>query len=94
MRGFGARIGVIAIHQAAIRGFTDMCAAGWSHRARRGNSRGCFPRRLAKMGRGAGADIAWLLTVARNLIGNAYRSRDRRIALQAKLRATAELPFR
>ena len=37
------------------------------------------------------ADIAWLLTVARNLIGNAYRSRDRFVALQAKLRASAEL---
>jgi RNA polymerase sigma-70 factor (ECF subfamily) len=37
------------------------------------------------------ADIAWLLTVARNLIGNAYRSRDRFVALQAKLRASAAL---
>lgn len=37
------------------------------------------------------ADIAWLLTVARNLIGNAYRSRDRLAALQAKLRSSAEL---
>ena len=37
------------------------------------------------------ADIAWLLTVARNLIGNAYRSRDRLVALQAKLRASASL---
>jgi RNA polymerase sigma factor (sigma-70 family) len=37
------------------------------------------------------ADIAWLLTVARNLIGNAYRSRDRLVALQAKVRASAEL---
>lgn len=36
-------------------------------------------------------DIAFLLTVARNLIGNAYRSRDRLQALQAKLRASAEL---
>lgn len=36
-------------------------------------------------------DIAWLLTVARNLIGNAYRSRDRLQALQAKLRASAQL---
>jgi RNA polymerase sigma factor (sigma-70 family) len=36
-------------------------------------------------------DIAWLLTVARNLIGNAYRSRDRLLALQEKLRAAAEL---
>jgi RNA polymerase sigma factor (sigma-70 family) len=32
------------------------------------------------------ADIAWLLTVARNLVGNAYRSRDRQQALQEKLR--------
>lgn len=37
-------------------------------------------------------DIAWLLTVARNLIGNAYRSRDRALALQEKLRTAAELP--
>lgn len=37
------------------------------------------------------ADIAWLLTVARNLIGNAYRSRDRFAALQAKLRTSVEL---
>ena len=37
------------------------------------------------------SDIAWLLTVARNLIGNAYRSRDRLVALQAKLRISAEL---
>jgi RNA polymerase sigma factor (sigma-70 family) len=37
------------------------------------------------------ADIAWLLTVARNLIGNAYRSRDRLVALQAKVRSSAEL---
>jgi DNA-directed RNA polymerase specialized sigma24 family protein len=36
-------------------------------------------------------DIAFLLTVARNLIGNAYRSRERLQALQAKLRASAEL---
>jgi RNA polymerase sigma-70 factor (ECF subfamily) len=35
-------------------------------------------------------DIAWLLTVARNLIGNAYRSRERQFALQEKLRAAAE----
>jgi RNA polymerase sigma factor (sigma-70 family) len=34
-------------------------------------------------------DIAWLLSIARNLIGNAYRSRDRRRALQEKLRAAA-----
>jgi RNA polymerase sigma-70 factor (ECF subfamily) len=37
------------------------------------------------------SDIAWLLTVARNLVGNAYRTRDRQDALQAKLRASAEL---
>ena len=36
-------------------------------------------------------DLAWLLTVARNLVGNAYRSRDRQQALQDKLRATAVL---
>lgn len=34
-------------------------------------------------------DIAWLLTVARNLVGNAYRTRDRQQALQDKLRAAA-----
>lgn len=34
-------------------------------------------------------DPAWLLTVARNLVGNAYRSRDRQQALQDKLRAMA-----
>ncbi|MET3951904.1 sigma-70 family RNA polymerase sigma factor [Arthrobacter sp. UYEF36] len=34
-------------------------------------------------------DLAWLLTVARNLVGNAYRSRDRQLALQDKLRAAA-----
>ncbi|MCY1244119.1 RNA polymerase sigma factor, sigma-70 family [compost metagenome] len=39
------------------------------------------------------ADIAWLVTVARNMIGNAYRSRDRQRALQEKLRATAVLSF-
>lgn len=31
-------------------------------------------------------DIAWLLTTARNLVGNAYRARDRQQALQEKLR--------
>ena len=35
------------------------------------------------------SDLAWLLTVARNLIGNAYRSRDRQQALQDKIRAAA-----
>ncbi|AXJ10696.1 RNA polymerase sigma factor [Arthrobacter sp. PM3] len=38
-------------------------------------------------------DIAWLLTVARNLIGNAYRSRDRQEALQDKLRNAAVVRF-
>ncbi|MFF1382349.1 RNA polymerase sigma factor [Arthrobacter sp. NPDC058288] len=38
-------------------------------------------------------EIAWLLTVARNMIGNAYRTRDRQRALQEKLRATAVLSF-
>ncbi|MEK0154832.1 sigma-70 family RNA polymerase sigma factor [Arthrobacter oryzae] len=38
-------------------------------------------------------DTAWLVTVARNMIGNAYRSRDRQRALQEKLRATAVLSF-
>ncbi|MGO4588178.1 RNA polymerase sigma factor [Paenarthrobacter sp. 2TAF44] len=34
-------------------------------------------------------DIPYLLAVARNLVGNAYRSRDRQEALQEKLRTTA-----
>ncbi|MFE4196204.1 RNA polymerase sigma factor [Paenarthrobacter sp. NPDC056912] len=34
-------------------------------------------------------DLPYLLTVARNLVGNAYRSRDRQHALQEKLRTTA-----
>lgn len=38
-------------------------------------------------------DTAWLVTVARNMIGNAYRSRDRQRALQDKLRAEAVLRF-
>ena len=38
-------------------------------------------------------DAAWLLTVARNLIGNAYRSRDRQAALQDKLRFAAVVRF-
>ena len=38
-------------------------------------------------------DLAHLLTVARNLVGNAYRSRDRRHALQEKLRTTAVQRF-
>jgi RNA polymerase sigma-70 factor (ECF subfamily) len=33
--------------------------------------------------------LPYLLTVARNLVGNAYRSRDRQQALQEKLRTTA-----
>ena len=35
------------------------------------------------------SDLAWLLTVARNLVGNAYRSRDRQQALHDKLRSAA-----
>lgn len=38
-------------------------------------------------------DTAWLVTVARNMIGNAYRSRDRQRALQEKLRGAAVLRF-
>jgi RNA polymerase sigma-70 factor (ECF subfamily) len=38
-------------------------------------------------------DIAWLFTVARNLIGNAYRGRDRQAALQDKLRSAAVVRF-
>ena len=38
-------------------------------------------------------DLPYLLTVARNLVGNAYRSRDRRHALQEKLRTTAVQRF-
>jgi RNA polymerase sigma-70 factor (ECF subfamily) len=38
-------------------------------------------------------DLAWLLTTARNLVGNAYRSRDRQLALQEKLRSAAVLRF-
>lgn len=44
-----------------------------------------------KWGDGPRADTAWLFTVARNLIGNAYRSRDRQLALQEKLRSASEL---
>lgn len=44
-----------------------------------------------KWGEEPRSDIAWLLTVARNLVGNAYRSRDRQQALQDKLRAAAEV---
>lgn len=36
----------------------------------------------------AGVEIPWLLTIARNLVGNAYRARDRQQALQEKLRFT------
>jgi RNA polymerase sigma factor (sigma-70 family) len=39
------------------------------------------------------ADIAWQFAVARNLIGNAYRSRDRQLALQEKLQGMAVLRF-
>lgn len=39
------------------------------------------------------SDTAWLLTVARNLIGNAYRSRDRQQALQDRLRSVAVVRF-
>jgi RNA polymerase sigma factor (sigma-70 family) len=39
------------------------------------------------------ADLAWLLTIARNLVGNAYRSRERQQALQDKLRAAAVVRF-
>lgn len=38
-------------------------------------------------------DLGYLLTVARNLVGNAYRSRERRQALQEKLRTTAVQRF-
>lgn len=38
---------------------------------------------------GAAVELGWLLTVARNLVGNAYRSRERQQALHDKLRATA-----
>jgi RNA polymerase sigma-70 factor (ECF subfamily) len=39
------------------------------------------------------SDVAWRLTVARNLVGNAYRSRDRQRALQDKLRSAAVVRF-
>ncbi|MGX9901689.1 RNA polymerase sigma factor [Arthrobacter sp. SA17] len=35
------------------------------------------------------AAVTWLLTVARNLVGNAYRSRERQQALQDKLKQNA-----
>jgi RNA polymerase sigma factor (sigma-70 family) len=38
-------------------------------------------------------DLVWLLMTARNLVGNAYRSRDRQLALQEKLRSAAVLRF-
>ena len=38
-------------------------------------------------------DVAWLLTIARNLVGNAYRSRDRQQALQDRLRSAAVAQF-
>ncbi|QOT20982.1 RNA polymerase sigma factor [Paenarthrobacter sp. YJN-D] len=34
-------------------------------------------------------ELGYLLAIARNLVGNAYRSRDRQQALQEKLRTTA-----
>ena len=37
----------------------------------------------------AATEISWLFTVARNLIGNAYRGRDRQKALHEKLTASA-----
>jgi RNA polymerase sigma factor (sigma-70 family) len=39
------------------------------------------------------AELSWLLTIARNLVGNAYRSRDRQQALQDKLRSVAVVRF-
>jgi RNA polymerase sigma factor (sigma-70 family) len=41
----------------------------------------------------AGTDTAWLLAVARNLIGNAYRGRDRQAALHNKLRSAVVVRF-
>ena len=42
----------------------------------------------------AATEISWLFTVARNLIGNAYRGRDRQKALHEKLMASsAEVPW-
>lgn len=38
-------------------------------------------------------DLPYLLSIARNLVGNAYRSRDRQQALQEKLRTTAVQRF-
>ena len=38
-------------------------------------------------------ELAYLLDIARNLVGNAYRSRDRQQALQEKLRTTAVQRF-
>jgi len=34
-------------------------------------------------------DVPWLYSVARNLVGNAYRSRERHLALQLRLQASA-----
>lgn len=39
------------------------------------------------------SEIAWLLTIARNLVGNAYRARDRQQALQEKLRFATATTF-
>lgn len=41
----------------------------------------------------AGVEIPWLLTIARNLVGNAYRARDRQQALQEKLRFNTPTSF-
>lgn len=38
---------------------------------------------------GAAAEPAWLFAVARNLLGNAYRSHQRQVALQERLRESA-----
>jgi RNA polymerase sigma factor (sigma-70 family) len=38
-------------------------------------------------------EMPWLLTIARNLVGNAYRSRDRQQALQDRLRSAAVVRF-
>ncbi|WP_234760064.1 RNA polymerase sigma factor [Arthrobacter alkaliphilus] len=37
----------------------------------------------------APVDVAWLFTVARNLLGNAYRSHQRQVALHERLRESA-----
>jgi RNA polymerase sigma-70 factor (ECF subfamily) len=40
-----------------------------------------------------GVAVTWLLTIARNLIGNAYRSRERQHALQDKLKQNVQIRF-